>query len=103
MGQPVCAVDQSGALIRPTPGADLLPSEEIPDGGDRSDRFEESLVVPAADARVEDGVRQRKEEFDVGGNPVLVRTMMVAAGELTGEQVPVPRGPLGGRAGRPIL
>src|SRR5207245_6846865 len=102
IGKPVRAVDQSGSLVGPAPGTDLLPSKEVADGGDRSDRFEDSLVVPAADARVEYRVREGKEEFDVAGNPVFVRTMMVPAGDILGEQVPVPGGQRGAGPVRPV-
>src|SRR5438445_1547710 len=77
--QPLGSVHRYGAAIGPTPGTDLTPSEEVADGSDRPDRVEESLVVPAADARVEDGVRKGEEELDVGLDPVSVRSMMVAA------------------------
>jgi hypothetical protein len=80
-----------------------MPFEEIADGGNRPDRVEESLVIPAADARVEDGVREGEEQLDVGVDPIFVGPMMVPACDILAEEVPVPGRQLGARPIRPVL
>src|SRR5438034_11455311 len=51
------------ALARAAPRADLSALEEKADRGDRAHRRERALVIPGADARVEDGIRQDEEEL----------------------------------------
>src|SRR5438034_4272357 len=51
------------ALARAAPRADLSALEEIADRGDRAHRRERALVIPGADARIEDRVRQNEEEL----------------------------------------
>jgi hypothetical protein len=78
-------------------------AEERADGSDRADGAEGPLVVPGGAAAVEDCVGEREEELDVPLDPILVTTMVVAAGDELREQGPVPGWKLGVGAVRPIL
>jgi hypothetical protein len=82
--------------------------EEVTYRGDRADRVERSLVIPAADTGVEDCVRKREEQLDIGVDPVGVRAVVVSVGNKLREEVPVPGrqfgvGPVGPILGNHLL
>jgi hypothetical protein len=67
----------------------LPAAEEIADRADRANAVVPALIVPAADASIEDRVREREEELDVGFDPRLGRPVVVAVRDILGEEVPV--------------
>src|SRR5205823_14461097 len=70
--EPRRAVDRTRSPKRTRPRDDSLAAEEIPDGGNRSHRGVRALVVPCADAGVEDRIRQREEELYVEVDPMFL-------------------------------
>src|SRR5207253_9670043 len=91
VGQPVLARDQPGPVIGPGPGEHLLSLEEVAQRGDGADRPKRSLAVPAADACVEDRVRESEEELDVGVNTDLAGPVVVSARNKLTKEIPMPR------------
>src|SRR5439155_26497020 len=73
------------------PPEHLLPVKQIAERGDRADGRKRSLAVPAADACVEDRVRESEEKLDVGVNTVLTGTVLVSARNKLTEEIPMPR------------
>ena len=63
--------------------------EQVADRGDRAYRVVGALVVPGDDAGVEDGVGEREEQLHVGVEAAAAGAVVVAAGNVLGEQVPV--------------
>src|SRR4029077_3927462 len=98
--EPILTSDHLSAPIRPAPRAHGPALEQGAEGGDRADRVESPLVVPAAHARVEDRVCQREEELDVGIEPITAVAVVVAARYELSEQVPVSGWKLGMRSVR---
>src|SRR2546430_12923294 len=83
------------------PGAYRVALEQVPDRRNRPHRDEGALVVPGADTRVEDRVRQDEEQLDGAVEVGLAVAVLVPMRHELGEQVPVPRGAVRTSARRP--
>src|SRR3989442_14898707 len=76
--EPFLARDRASPAIGARPPAHLMSVKPIAERGDRADGRKRSLAVPAADACVEDRVRQSEERLDVGATTVLTATVLAA-------------------------
>ncbi|MBA2682054.1 MAG: hypothetical protein H0U76_27135 [Ktedonobacteraceae bacterium] len=98
VGLPLLAVDPPDTLQRTDPGFYGSAAEEIANGSDWAYRIIRTLALPAADAGVEQGVCEYKEELYV-----FVEIVIVAPRDVLGEEAPVAGRLLGVWAVAPVF
>ena len=101
--KPGRAIDELRITVRPAPCANPLTDEEVADGGDWPHGGKHPLVIPAANAGVEDSVGESKEQLDVSIDSTLAVAVMVSASHELCEQIPMSGRQLGVRPVRPVF
>ncbi|HEY9287432.1 MAG TPA: hypothetical protein VIT43_05360 [Candidatus Dormibacteraeota bacterium] len=101
--EPFLARNRPRSFARATPSTNALSVQQISNRRDGPNGVKGSLVIPAADAGIEDCVRQREEELDIRLDAGFARSMVISVSNELCEQVPVPRRELGVRSIGPVF